>query len=135
MIKNSLETAKAALELAISTRQEEKKYKKEYLEKGIKTAAVDFGGEFNQSITTIIERTVVASKRENLIEDSHVHQGAVSGAAHDALSQIMPRAFGLNVGGKIGIARSGEHIAVAAFFGVGMLNLNEVTVGMSHRSI
>jgi hypothetical protein len=43
--------------------------------------------------------------------------------------------MGLNVGGKIGVARSGEHIVVAVFFGVGMFNLNVVTVGLSHRSL
>jgi hypothetical protein len=47
----------------------------------------------------------------------------------------MQKALGLNVGGKIGIARWGEHISVAMFFGVGFLNLNEVVIGLGHRSI
>jgi len=42
---------------------------------------------------------------------------------------------GLNIGGKIGIARKDDHLVVAIFFGVGMLNLNEVAVGLSHRTI
>ncbi len=135
MRKTSTDTAKTAIKLAISTRSEEEKLKGFYRKEGMKTAAVDFGGEFNKSVTSIIERTVVAAKRENLIRDSHVHQGAVAGAVHDALSQVMPRAVGLNVGGKIGIATSGEHLVVAVFFEVGMLNLNEVAVGLGHRSI
>ncbi len=134
--KKSVKTAKAALKLAISSRKEEEELKKNYKENTeILTAAVDFGGEFNKSVTEIIENTVIAAKREHLIEESHLHQGAVAGAVHDAISQVMPRAIGLNVGGKIGIARSKEDICVAVFFGVGMMNLNEVAVGLSHRSI
>ena len=38
-------------------------------------------------------------------------------------------------GGKIGVARSGEHVAVAVFFTVGLVHLNEVVVGMGHRAI
>lgn len=135
MKKTSTITAKTAIKMAISSREEEERLKDSYRNKGIATAAVDFGGEFNNSVTSIIERTVVAAKRENLIRDTHVHQGAVAGAVHDALSQVLPRAIGLNVGGKIGMATSGEHLVVAVFFEVGMLNMNEVTVGLSHRSI
>lgn len=135
MEHNSLETAKAAIKMAISSRSEEKKLQKEFSADNTNTAAVDFGGEFNKSIPDIIERAVIAAKRENIIDESHVAQGAVAGAAHDAVTQIMPRTMGLNVGGKIGVARSGEHIVVAIFFGVGMFNLNEVTVGLSHRSL
>ena len=135
MEHNSVETAKAAIKMAISSRSEEKKLQKEFLADNTNTAAVDFGGEFNKSIPDIIERAVIAAKRENIIDESHVAQGAVAGAAHDAVTQIMPRTMGLNVGGKIGVARSGEHIVVAIFFGVGMFNLNEVTVGLSHRSL
>lgn len=136
MEKKSVKTAKAALKLAISTRDEEENLKRYFKnKKNIATAAVDFGGEFNKSVTEIIENTVIAAKRENLIKDTHLHQGAVAGAVHDAISQVMPRAVGLNVGGKIGIARSKENIGVAIFFGVGMMNLNEVAVGLSHRSI
>lgn len=47
----------------------------------------------------------------------------------------MPKAIGLNVGGKIGIARYDDHISVALFLGIGMLNLNEISVGLGHRAI
>ena len=119
----------------MDVKNEEKELKKKFAVDDIKTAAVDFGGEFNKSVPEIIERAVIAAKRENIIDESHVAQGAVAGAAHDAVAQIMPRTMGLNVGGKIGVARSGEHIVVSVFFGVGMFNLNEVTVGLSHRSL
>ena len=36
----------------------------------------------------------------------------------EALSQIMPKALGLNVGGKIGIARYKSHVSVAVFSGL-----------------
>ena len=61
--------------------------------------------------------------------------GAVAGAAHEALEQVKIKAFGFNVGGKIGIARAGEHLCVAIYMGVGVLNLNELCVGLAHRSL
>ena len=61
--------------------------------------------------------------------------GAVAGAAHEALEQVKVKAFGFNVGGKIGIARAGEHLCVAIYMGVGVLNLNELCVGLAHRSL
>ena len=53
----------------------------------------------------------------------------------EAVSQITNKAIGLNAGGKIGIARSGEHVAVCVFFGIGLLHLNEVSIGPGHRAI
>jgi hypothetical protein len=135
-MEQSLIIAKAALRLSISDREEENKPKKEYRDnKGIKTAAIDFGGEYNKSVKKIIENAVIAARRENLINETHSNQGAVAGATHEALKQIMGSAVGLNIGGKIGIARKEDHLVVAIFFGVGMLNLNEVAVGLSHRTI
>ena len=61
--------------------------------------------------------------------------GAVAGAAHEALEQVKVKAIGFNVGGKIGIARFDEHLCVAIFMGVGVLNLNELCVGLAHRSL
>jgi len=70
-----------------------------------------------------------------LVPSTHVGEGAVAGASRAALEQISPMAIGLNVGGKIGIARHGEHLCVAIYAGVGVLNLNEVSVGLAHRSL
>lgn len=135
-IIGSRDVASAALRISISKdRNEEKLLQASYMQVGILTAGVDFGGEFITSITKIIERTVVAAKRENLIQDSHVEEGAVAGAAREAVSQIMPKAIGLNVGGKIAIARYEDHISVAIFFGIGLLHLNEIAVGLGHRAI
>ncbi len=132
----SRDVAGAAIRIALSKdREEEKMLHGEYAACGIMTAGVDFGGEFIPSITKIIERTVVAAKREGLISESHGEEGAVAGAAREAISQIMNKAIGLNVGGKIGIARSGGHISVAMFFGVGLLHLNEMAIGLGHRVV
>ncbi len=132
----SKETATAAIRLAISSdRAEEKQLQSDYSKLGINTCAVDFGGEFIASVTKIIERAVVSSKREGVIKDTHNEEGAVAGATREAVSQIMPKAVGLNVGGKIGIAKCGEHVGVAIFFGIGMLHLNEVSIGLGHRVI
>lgn len=132
----SKDIASAAIKLALtSDRVEEKKLQADFLKTGIRTAAVDYGGEFITSVMKIIERAVVSSKREGVIADAHNEEGAVAGAAREAISQVMPKAVGLNVGGKIGIARYNDHISVAVFFGIGLLHLNEVSIGLGHRVI
>ncbi|MGE5557603.1 MAG: HutP family protein [Bacillota bacterium] len=134
--KGSKEVAKAAIMMAVSgTREEESLLKEQLKRKEIRAAGVDYGGEFNDSVKKIVERAVVAAKREFLIENNHVDEGAVAGATHEALAAILPKAMGLNVGGKIGIARRGDHVSVAIFFGIGLLHLDEVAVGMGHRAI
>lgn len=132
----SRDIAGAAIKMAItSDRNEEKQLQSEFLKIGIYAAAADYGGEFITAIMKIVERAVVSSKREGVITDSHVEEGAVAGATHEALTQIMPKALGLNVGGKIGIARYKDHISVAIFFGIGLLHLNEVSIGLGHRVV
>ncbi|HHU32340.1 MAG: HutP family protein [Zhaonellaceae bacterium] len=132
----SKETAATAIQMALSkTREEENALKIKYHELGIKTAAVDYGGEYITSIKKIVERAVVAAKREGVIKETHADEGAVAGATREALSQIMPKAIGLNVGGKIGIARQNGHISVAVFFGIGLLHLDEVSIGLGHRAV
>jgi len=132
----SKEVVKAAIRMALTnSREEEKSLQKELADKGIKTSAVDYGGEFITSVTRIIERAVVSAKREGVIEESHAEEGAVAGAAREALAQIMDKAMGLNVGGKIAVARSGEHVGVAVFFGIGLLHLNDVAIGIGHRVV
>ncbi|HOV25412.1 MAG TPA: HutP family protein [Pseudobacteroides sp.] len=132
----SKEIAAAAIRMSMtSDRNEEKALQSEYLKCGIHTAAVDYGGEFINSIMKIIERAVVSSKREGVITDSHAEEGAVAGAAKEALSQIASKAMGLNVGGKIGIARYNDHVSVAIFLGIGLLHLNEVAISVGHRVV
>ena len=132
----SRKTASVAIKMALTeSRDEEKALQKSYADTGIKTAAVDYGGEFISSVKKIVERAVVAAKREGVIRDTHADEGAVAGATREALSQIMPKAVGLNVGGKIGIARKEDHITVALFFGIGLLHLDEVAIGIGHRAL
>lgn len=124
----------AALKMAMTeTREEENNLKNQFAQKTIKTAAVDFGGDYLTSIKKLIERAIVAAKREGVIKETHGEEGAVAGATREALSQIMNKASGLNIGGKLGIAHRGEHLSVAVFFGVGLLHLDEVAVGLGHR--
>ncbi|MDK2820222.1 MAG: hypothetical protein PWP31_187 [Clostridia bacterium] len=125
-----------AIKMALSeSREEELSMKKENLAIGIRSAGVDYGGEFINSVQKIVERTVVAAKREGIIKDNHAEEGAVAGATREALSQIMPKAIGLNVGGKIGIARYKDHLSVAIFFCIGLLHLDEVGIGLGHRAV
>ncbi len=132
----SKKIAAIAIQMALSeSREEEKALKDKYLQLGVKTAAVDYGGEFVNAVKKIVERAVVAAKREGVIKETHTDEGAVAGATREALSQIMPKAIGLNVGGKIGIARQYDHISVAVYFGIGLLHLDEVAIGLGHRAV
>lgn len=133
--KNSVDIAKAAIKMAISSREEEERIINEFKKEEVLAVAVDIGGNLNASITKIIERALVAAKRTGIIKDCHLHDGAVIGATREALMQVSAKANGLNVGGKIGIARYGEHISVAIFLSIGLLHLNEVVIGIGHRSI
>ena len=128
--------ARAAIELSITEdRTEETKVRNILADKGIKAVAIDFGSTIPDGIPKILEKAVVASKRENVIGDTHEEEGAVIGATHEAIRQIVDKAIGLNVGGKIAIARYKCHVTVSVFFGIGLLNLNDVSVGIGHRVI
>jgi hypothetical protein len=133
--KNSVDIAKASINMAISSRQEEERLIEEFKNDNVLAVGVDIGGNLNSSITKIIERALVASKRTGIIKDCHVHEGAVVGATREAIMQVSDKANDLNVGGKIGIARQGEHISVCIFLSIGLLHLNEVVIGLGHRSI
>lgn len=131
----SMEVAKFATRMAISDREEEEALKKEFLELGAKVTAVNIGGNINESTSKILERTLVAAKRSNVIREEHLHEGGVIGATRDALMQIRERASGQNVGGKVGIARKGQHMSVCIFLSVGLLHLDEVVIGIGHRAV
>lgn len=133
--KSSTGVAKMATRMAISSREEEEELKKLYAKYGARVTAVNIGGNINDSVHKILERALVASKRNGLIREEHIHEGAVIGATRDALMQVSNRASGQNVGGKIGIAREGEHISVCIFLSIGLLHLDEVVIGIGHRSL
>ena len=132
----SVDVGRSAIRMALTeNRTEEDRLKQQLLERGVRSAGVDFSGEFLPSIRKIVERAVVAAERQNIVTDTHVGAGGVAGAAHEALEQILPKALGFNVGGKIGVARCGEHLCVAVYVSVGVLNLNELGIGLAHRSL
>lgn len=132
----SREVCKAAIQIALTdTREEETELKEKNLKNEIQSAAIDFGSDFSSAVPKILERAVVAAKREGVISSTHSEEGAVAGAAHEALQQIMNKCLGLNLGGKIGIARCGSHISVCVFFAIGLLNLNDIAIGMGHRVV
>lgn len=136
MDHTSIEVGRAAMQMALTrTREEEQSERSRCAALGIRAAAVDFGGGYLDIVKKIIERAVVAAQRQGLVEEDHIGAGAVAGAAHSALEQIASRAAGLHVGGKIGIARYQEHLCVAIYAGIGVLHLNEVAVGLAHRSL
>lgn len=133
----SYEVARGAIRVAISRGMEEEQKEKERLltAQGIRACGVDFGGDFLSSTIKIIERAIVAAKREGVIAENHVEVGGVAGATREALQQISAKAMGLSVGGKIGIARFESHLTVCVYFGVGLVHLNEVAIGLGHRAV
>ncbi len=128
--------AASAIQMAlVDDRLGERELISQYREQGIYCAATDFGGNYLASISDMIERTVVAARREQVIASTHREEGAVAGAAHEAVMQVINKASGLNVGGKIGVARLDDHICVCVFFAVGLLHLDEVAIGLGHRVV
>ena len=68
----SREVARAAIMIAMTqSREEEQQCRKTLAESEIRSAAADFGGDFLSGMVRIIERAVVAAKREGLIAEEH----------------------------------------------------------------
>ena len=136
-INQSKVVARAAVHMAISeNRETEHQLKEKYAEAGIKTAAIDIGGDFLKSMNKMVEQVIVAARREGLIaENSPLEDGSVAGELHDALSQVASKASGMSVGGKIGLAGCHEHISVSVFLSIGLLYLDDVALGLAHRLI
>jgi len=133
---DSVDVARAAIRLAVTpSREAEEKYIASLGEAEVKAAAVDIGGDITGSIHVIIERAIIASRKAGITKENHVQDGAVAGAAREAVAQIAEKAIGLNGGGKIAIARYGEHLTVCIFMSIGLLHLNDVVIGLGHRSV
>lgn len=64
----SIEIGRAALRIAVTeNRAEEQRIKEQLAAKGIRSTAVDFGGEFMPSVVKIVERAVVAAQRQGML--------------------------------------------------------------------
>jgi hypothetical protein len=130
----STDIGRAALRMALTaTRAEENQLREELGKQGIRAVAVNFGGKFLDILPKIYESAIVAAQRQHVISDTHVGDGSVMGAMESAIEQVKIKLIGMNVGGKIGIARWEEHLCVALYVGVGVLYFNEVAVSMAHR--
>lgn len=133
---DSIDVARAAIQLALTgSRQAEEVYIEKLRTKGFFAAAVDVGGSINDTIHIVIERAIIASRKCGVTKECHIHDGAIAGAAREAIMQISARVNGLNGGGKIGICRHGEHLSVCIFMSAGLLHLNEVVIGLGHRAV
>ena len=129
------EVCNSAIEIVISSDIESEKIIKQRLfKRGIKGAGISYGGDFIKGIPTIIERVIIAAKKEGIIDDQ-IGEAAIIGATKEAISHIVDKATGFNIGGKIAVARCKNHIAVVVYFSVGMLNLDEIVLGLGHRMI
>ena len=95
-LPDSRDVARAAIALAMTvSREDEATLKKGLTGQRICGAASDFGGDFVTSVMKIIERAVVIAKREGIIGEMSHEEGAVAGAAHDAVMQVIDKAMGL----------------------------------------
>ena len=132
----SSDIGRAALRMALTeNRKEEYALRDELKEQDIQAVAVNFGGRFLDILPKIYASAIVAAPRQKVISDTHVGDGSVLGAVEAAIDQVKIKALGMNVGGKLGIARWKEHLCVAIYIGVGVLHFNEVAVGMAHRAL
>ena len=132
----SSDIGRAALRMALTeNRKEEYALRDELKEQDIQAVAVNVGGRFLDILPKIYESAIVAAQRQKVISDTHVGDGSVLGAVESAIDQVKIKALGMNVGGKLGIARWKEHLCVAIYIGVGVLHFNEVAVGMAHRAL
>ncbi|MDR3072135.1 MAG: HutP family protein [Clostridiales Family XIII bacterium] len=133
---DSIDIARATVQLAITpSRESEEKLIHQLADQDIRAAAVDVGGDVVNSVHVVIERAIHASRKANLTKENHVQDGAIAGAAREAVTQIAAKATGLNGGGKIAICRHHEHLVVCIFMSIGLLYLNDVVIGLSHRSL
>jgi len=133
---DSVDVARAAIKVAITpNRSTEEQLLEKLREKEIYGAAVDIGGDVVNSIHIIIERAIIASRKSGVTRECHVQDGAIAGASREALMQIAAKATGLNGGGKVAICRHKEHLSVCIFMSIGLLHLNEVVIGLGHRSL
>lgn len=133
---DSVDVAKAAIKLAItSNRSSEEQLIAKLKEKEIYGAAVDIGGDVVNSIHLVIERAIIASRKSGVTRECHIQDGAIAGAAREALMQIAAKATGLNGGGKVAVCRHKEHLSVCVFMSIGLLHLNEVVIGLGHRAL
>lgn len=133
---SSLDVAKAAVKVSMTaSRSEEDQLVRELRSQGIYATAVDIGGNLIQSIPKIIERAIIASRKTNVTKESFILDGAVAGATRDAIMQVSMKATGLNAGGKVAIARCGENLMVCIFLSIGLLHLDDVVIGLAHRSV
>ncbi|MDR1797663.1 MAG: HutP family protein [Clostridiales Family XIII bacterium] len=133
---DSVDIARSAIQLAVTpSRESEDKYIEKLAQRDIRAVAVDVGGDIVQSIHVIVERAIIASRKAGVTKENHVQDGAIAGAAREAVSQIAEKAIGLNGGGKIAVCRHHEHLSVCVFMSIGLLHLNDVVIGLGHRSI
>lgn len=133
---DSVDVARAAIKLAITpNRSSEELLITKLKEREIRGVAVDIGGDIVNSIHIVIERAIIASRKSGITKESHVQDGAIAGAAREAITQIAAKATGLNGGGKVAICRHKEHLSVCIFMSIGLLHLNEVVIGLGHRSL
>jgi hypothetical protein len=132
----TVDVARTAIRMALSaSREEEQALKATFARDGIRATAIDYGGDSLALVKKGMERAVAAAIRDGLIADTEWEQGVVAGAAHEALAQVLPKAMGLSVGGKIGLVRQGGSLCVAVFLGIGLLHLDEVAIGLGHRGV
>jgi len=133
---DSMDVARAAIQLAITpSREAEERYIARLADSGVKGVAIDIGGDIVQSIHIVVERAIIASRKAGLTRENHVQDGAIAGAAREAVAQVAEKAIGLNGGGKIAICRHQEHLSVCIFMSIGLLHLNDVVIGLGHRAV
>lgn len=130
------ETGRLALEVALTrTREDERILINKLNKNGILSVAVDFGGDFVKTIPKILESIVVGARRQHVIVEDYIEEAAVLGASRLALEQLKIKGIGCSVGGKASVVRCGENLCVAIYMQIGIINLDDMAIGLAHRAI
>jgi hypothetical protein len=136
----SKDVARAAILMALTgEREEENRLQEELATRNVRAAAADYGGEFLPAIQRIVERAVVAAKREGVIKPIHADLclSALDQLINDnhAVGHI---AFAcLYIAGKQGGAQQAFAEAVLLCFKdqVGVLADPQLQIGVGHLII
>jgi len=133
---NTVDIVRAAIALAITPDKTSEDMEIDKLKKqGIKVIVIDVTGNFRDSTHIIIEKAIIASRENGLTEETHVEESAIAGAAREAIMHIATKSSGVHGNGKMAICRYKENLSVCIFMCIGLLNLNEVAIGLGHRAV
>ncbi len=120
-VRENLSVAKVAMVLAMAEDVYDRELIKMLEEMGIKAITTRAGGMGDNVRNKIVRNALVAAENGNIIAESDANRSIFIRCIEDAMKMFEgPIAMILGTGIKIGIARRGQHLAVALYGNVGI---------------